>query len=53
MLSPLSSQTTLASYAFRPYEDRWHGSRFDETAPPVVLPSLMRVIRDLFTRRPR
>ena len=52
MLSPFSNQTTLAGYAFRPYEERWHGEHYDESVVPEVL-SLTRAIRELFKRRAR
>jgi hypothetical protein len=53
MLPSLSPQSTLKPYAFRPYEDQWHGSSWDEAAQPEVLPSLMQVLRELLTGKSR
>jgi hypothetical protein len=51
MISFPSTETTLRAYTFRPYDDQWHGSHFDEAAQHEELPSLSQVLRGLLRRR--
>jgi hypothetical protein len=51
MISFPSTQTTLRAYTFRPYDDQWHGSHWDEAAQHEHQPSLAEVVRGLLRRR--
>jgi hypothetical protein len=50
MISFPSTETTLRAYTFRPYDDQWHGSQWDEAALHEELPSLSQVLRGLLRR---
>jgi hypothetical protein len=52
MISFPSSETTLRAYGSHPYDDQWHGGRWDQAAHHDDLPSLVEVLRGLLSRRP-
>jgi hypothetical protein len=51
MIAFPSTQTTLRAYGYRPYDDQWHGSHWEEAGQHEDMPTLSEVLRGLFSRR--